>query len=318
MIAHPATAWAGQGRLERPARRIVSLLPSATEIVCALGLGDRLVAVTHECDFPADVVDAVPRVTANRLSPEVTRSGDIDAAVRSALADGHGIYALDDALLAKLEPDLILTQELCRVCAVAYPTVLEAARTAGGEEGPMVVSLEPRSIGDVLATIGLVAGMAGVLEAAEALVTDLRRRLGAVERAPLPRRTALVEWLDPLFTPGHWVPEQVELAGGESVIGHPKERSRQATWESLAEARPDVLVLGLCGFDLPRTLSEWADFEVPVVLTRTPAWRNGELWAIDGSAYVSRPGPRLVDGVEILASILAGRTDPRAVRLALR
>ena len=318
MIAHPATAWTGQGRLERPARRIVSLLPSATEIVCALGLEDRLVAVTHECDFPADVVDGVPRVTANRLSPEVTRSGDIDDAVRAALADGHGIYALDDALLAELEPDLILTQELCRVCAVAYPTVLEAARTAGGEEGPMVVSLEPHSIGDVLATIGLVARMAGVPEAGDALVADLRRRLGAVERGPLLPRTALVEWLDPLFTPGHWVPEQVELAGGESVIGHPNERSREATWESLAEARPDVLVLGLCGFDLPRTLGEWADFEVPAVLTRTPAWRDGELWAIDGSAYVSRPGPRLVDGVEILASVLAGRSDPRAVRLAPR
>ena len=318
MIAHPATAWTGQGRLERPARRIVSLLPSATEIVCALGLGDRLVAVTHECDFPADVVDGVPRVTANRLSPEVTRSGDIDDAVRAALADGHGIYALDDALLAELEPDLILTQELCRVCAVAYPTVLEAARTAGGEEGPMVVSLEPHSIGDVLATIGLVAQMAGVPEAGEALVADLRRRLAAVERGPLLPRTALVEWLDPLFTPGHWVPEQVELAGGESVIGHPNERSREATWESLAEARPDVLVLGLCGFDLPRTLSEWADFEVPAVLTRTTAWRNGELWAIDGSAYVSRPGPRLVDGVEILASVIAGRSDPRAVRLPPR
>jgi iron complex transport system substrate-binding protein len=318
VISHPATAWAGQGRLDGPARRIVSLLPSATEIVCALGLEDRLVAVTHECDFPADAVAGLPRVTANRLSPEVTRSGDIDDAVRSGLAEGHGIYALDDALLTELEPDLILTQELCRVCAVAYPTVLEAARTAGGEEGPMVISLEPHSIGDVLATIGLVARMAAVPEAGDALVADLRRRLGAVERAPLRRRVALVEWLDPLFTPGHWVPEQVELAGGDSVVGHPNERSREATWESLAEARPDVLVLGLCGFDLPRSLGEWADFEIPDALTRTTAWRNQELWAIDGSAYVSRPGPRLVDGVEILASILAGRTDPRAVRLAQR
>jgi len=315
MIAHPATAWNGQGRLERPARRIVSLLPSATEIVCALGLDDRLVAVTHECDFPADAVDGLPRVTANRLSPEVTRSGDIDAAVRAALADGHGIYALDEGLLTELEPDLILTQELCRVCAVAYPTVLEAARTAGGEEGPMVVSLEPHSIGDVLATIGLVARMAGVPEAGEAFVADLRRRLAAVERAPLRRRTALVEWLVPLFTPGHWVPEQVELAGGESVIGQPKERSREESWEALAEASPEVLVLGLCGFDLPRSLSEWADFDLPHALTRTRAWRNGELWAIDGSAYVSRPGPRLVDGVEVLTAILAGRSDARAVRL---
>jgi iron complex transport system substrate-binding protein len=316
VIAHPATAWTGQGRLERPARRIVSLLPSATEIVCALGLEDRLVAVTHECDFPADAVAGVPRVTANRLSPEVIRSGDIDAAVRAALADGHGMYALDDALLNQLGPDLVLTQELCRVCAVAYPTVLDAARTAGGEEGPMVVSLEPHSVADVVATIGLVARLAGVPEAGDALVADLRRRLAGVERAPMPRRLALVEWLDPLFTPGHWVPEQIELAGGESVIGQPNQRSREATWASLAEAMPEVLVLGLCGFDLQRSLGEWAEFAVPKALTTTPAWRDRELWAIDGSAYVSRPGPRLVDGVEILASILAGRPDARAVRLA--
>ncbi len=130
-----------------------------------------------------------------------------------------------------------------------------------------------------------------------------------------PRRVALVEWLDPLFAPGHWVPEQVEMAGGTSVIGQAGERSRETTWEALAESRPDVVVLGLCGFDLSRTLAEWAAFEVPDALARTPAWRDGELWAIDGSAYVSRPGPRLVDGVEILAGILAGRADDRAVRL---
>jgi iron complex transport system substrate-binding protein len=172
-------------------------------------------------------------------------------------------------------------------------------------------------VADVLATIGHVARLAGVPEAGERLVRQLERRLAAVERASEPRRVALVEWLDPLFAPGHWVPEQVELAGGLSVIGHAGERSREATWEALAEARPEVLVLGLCGFDLPRSLGEWAAFEVPDALTRTPAWRDRELWAIDGSACVSRPGPRLVDGVEILAAILAGRTDARAVRLPI-
>ena len=313
--AHPATAWTGDGRLERPARRIVSLLPSATEIVCALGLESRLVAVTHECDFPAAAVAGLPWVTANRLPPEVSRSAEIDTAVRAAMTDGHGIYALDDGLLADLEADLILTQELCRVCAVAYPTVLEAARSAGGDGGPMVVSLEPHSIADVLATIGHVARLAGVPDAGERLVGDLERRLASVERAADARRVALVEWLDPLFAPGHWVPEQVELAGGRSVIGQAGERSREAPWGALADARPQVVVLGLCGFDLARTIAEWAAFEVPDALTRTPAWRDGELWAIDGSAYVSRPGPRLVDGVEILAAILAGRSDPRAVRL---
>ena len=315
VTAHPAAAWTGEGRLDRPARRIVSLLPSATEIVCALGLEARLVAVTHECDFPADAVAGLPRVTANRLPPGVSRSGEIDAAVRAAMTDGHGIYTLDDALLAELDADLILTQELCRVCAVAYPTVLEAARSAGGGDGPMVVSLEPHSIADVLATIGHVARLAGEPDAGERLVADLERRLAAVQRVAGPRRVALVEWLDPLFAPGHWVPEQVELAGGISVIGQAGERSLESTWEALAEAQPEIVVLGICGFDLRRTLTEWDALEAPDALTRSPAWRNGDLWAIDGSAYVSRPGPRLVDGVEILAAILAGRSDGRAVRL---
>ena len=234
------------------------------------------------------------------------------------MTDGHGIYVLDDVLLADLEADLILTQELCRVCAVAYPTVLEAARSAGGDSGPMVVSLEPHSIADVLATIDLVAKLAGVADDGARLVGDLERRLASVERVADPRRVALVEWLDPLFAPGHWVPEQVELAGGRSVIGQAGERSRATTWEALAESRPEVIVLGLCGFDLARTLVEWAAFEVPDALTRTPAWRDGELWAMDGSAYISRPGPRLVGGAEILAAILAGRSDPHAVRLATR
>ena len=180
----------------------------------------------------------------------------------------------------------------------------------------MVVSLEPHSVADVLATIGHVARLAGVPGAGERLVRELGRRLAAVEQAADPRRVALVEWLDPFFAPGHWVPEQVELAGGRSVIGQAGDRSRETAWEEVAEARPQVVVLGLCGFDLPRTLTEWAAFEVPDALIRTPAWRDGELWAIDGSAYVSRPGPRLVDGVEILAAILGGRPEERAVRLA--
>ena len=313
---HPAQAWSGSGSLARPARRIVSLLPSATEIVCALGLQDRLVAVTHECDFPADVLASVPRVTSNLLPEEVRRSDEIDAAVRAAVSDGHGLYALDDALLAELEPDLILTQELCDVCAVAYPRVVEAARLAGGGSAPMIVSLEPHSLPDVLATIELVAELAGEPERGRELGNGLWRRLDAVALAArMPRGVALVEWLSPLFAPGHWVPEQVERAGGVSVIGQAGERSRESSWESLAAADPEVVVLGLCGFDLPRSVEEWAAFDVPEPLTRTRAWQSGELWAIDGSAYVSRPGPRLVDGVEVLAAVLAGMPDPRAIRL---
>jgi iron complex transport system substrate-binding protein len=312
---HPAQAWSGDGRLSRPAGRIVSLLPSATEIVCALGLADRLVAVTHECDFPPEAIVGIPRITSNLLPDEVTRSAEIDLAVRDAVGGGHGLYALDDAMLAGLEPDLVLTQELCSVCAVAYPAVLEAARAAGGADGPMIVSLEPHSLGDVLATIRLVAQLASVERRGGELAAGLAHRLEQVESPANRRRVALVEWLDPLFAPGHWVPEQVEMAGGVSVIGQMGERSRQASWEDLAGADPEVVVLGLCGFDLDRTVDEWAAFNPPESLRGTRAWSRGEVWAIDGSAYVSRPGPRLVDGVEVLSNIVAGRSDDRAVRL---
>jgi iron complex transport system substrate-binding protein len=315
-VEHPAARWSGPGRLDGPARRIVSLLPSATEIVCALGLGDRLVAITHECDFPADALVDVPRITANRLPPEVSGSRAIDAAVRSSLSAGHGIYALDEARMAALEPDLILTQELCRVCAVAYPTVLEAARSAGGAGRPLVVSLEPHSLTDVLATIEIVARLAGVEDRGATLVSGLRGTLAAVEQPHRATRVAVLEWLDPLFAPGHWVPEQVEVAGGTPVIGWAGEPSRELPWRDLADADPEVLVLGLCGFDLSATLSEWESFEPPDGLTATPAWRTGQLWAIDGSAYVSRPGPRLVDGVEILVAVLSARPDARAIRLS--
>lgn len=316
-LLHPARAWTGAGRLSRPAQRIVSLLPSATEIVCALGLADRLVAVTHECDHPAEVIAGIPRVTASRLPPELTRSAEIDAAVRAGIASGHGLYLLDDELLTGLQPDLVLTQELCAVCAVAYPVVLAAARTAGGDAGPMVVSLEPHDIDDVLATIELVADLAGVPERGAALVADLRRRLAATAPPARRPRVALVEWLEPLFAPGHWVTEQVEAAGGRSVLGAASERSREASWADLAAGDPEVVVLGLCGFDLGRTVQEWRAFEPPLPLRQTTAWKRGELWAIDGSAYVSRPGPRLVDGVEVLAAIFGGHdSDPRAVRLA--
>lgn len=312
---HPAARWSGTGRATRPVRRIVSLLPSATEIACALGLADRLVAITHECDFPPDALVDVPRITANRLPPEVSGSRDIDAAVRSSLATGHGIYALDEARLADLAPDLVLTQELCRVCAVAYPTVLAAARSAGGADEPLVVSLEPHSLDDVLATTEIVARFAGVEERGAQLVAALRRRLAAIPRPHRSRRVAMVEWLDPLFAPGHWVPEQIERAGGTPILGRAGARSREAPWDAVHRADPEVVVLGLCGFDLATSLAEWAAFEPPGPLRATTAWRTGEVWAIDGSAYVSRPGPRLVDGVEILANLLAGVPDARAVRL---
>jgi iron complex transport system substrate-binding protein len=315
-VDHPAARFSGPATLERPVRRIVSLLPSATEIVCALGLADRLVGVTHECDFPPDAIEGLPRLTADRLpESDRTSSAAIDSAVRAALADGHGLYSLDDGRLRDLGPDLILTQELCRVCAVSYGTVLSAARATGGGDAPLILSLEPTSLASVLETIGLVSELCGVAERGSALVASLQRRLAPIRSMPGRPRVAVVEWLDPLFAPGHWVPDQVAAAGGDAVFGTPGERSREATWETLAATRPDAVVLALCGFDLPRTLDEWAAFEAPAPLRTTPAGADAQLWAIDGSAYVSRPGPRLVDGVEILAGILRGASDTRAVRL---
>jgi iron complex transport system substrate-binding protein len=278
-------------------------------------LADRLVAVTHECDFPPDAIAGIPRITGNIMSPEVTSSAEIDAAVRAGVASGHGLYTLDEALLTQLEPDLLLTQELCRVCAVAYPTVLQAARAAGGSGGPMIVSLEPHTIADIAATIRLVAGLAGVEQRGEVLLDEFERRLEAVDRPDRRPGVAVIEWLDPPFAPGHWVPEQVERAGGRSVFGGAGERSQEAAWQDLAAADPEVMVLGLCGFDLPRTLEEWAAFDPPAPLLETRAWDAGNVWGIDGSAYVSRPGPRVVEGVEIIAGILASRPDRRARRL---
>lgn len=317
LTQHPAARFSGPVRLDRPAQRIVSLLPSATEIVAALGLADRLVGVTHECDYPPEV-EHLPRLTADAIRGVARSSREIDTAVRAALASGHGLYRLDDGALAVLEPDLILTQELCRVCAVSYATVVRAARMAGGGSDPLVVSLEPHRLDDVLATIELVAALCGEAERGARLVDALRRRLRAVPRPERATRVALVEWLDPLFAPGHWVPDQVAAAGGCSVFGSAAERSRESSWEVLASKRPEVIVLALCGFDLPQTLAECNRWRPPKVLRETPAWEQGQLWAIDGSAYVSRPGPRLVEGVEIMSAILTGRDDPRLVRLRQR
>ena len=317
VITHPATAWTGDGRLDRPARRIVSLLPSATEIVCALGLADRLVAVTHECDFPADALAGLPRITADRLPPEVRRSGEIDAAVRSAMADGHGIYDLDDAMLAELEPDLVLTQELCRVCAVAYPTVLTGGRARRAARMGRWSSRSSRTRSPMCWPPSATWRVSPASRTRGAqLVAELERRLAAVGRAPRRRRIALVEWLDPLFAPGHWVPEQVERAGGASVIGRAGERSARDDLGGAGAADPELVVLGLCGFDLPRTLEEWGAFEPPSRIA--PARVRGGTASCGRSTdrpIVSRPGPRLVDGVEILAAILAGTPDPRAHRL---
>jgi iron complex transport system substrate-binding protein len=301
--------------------RIVSLLPSATEIVCALGLEEALVGVTHECDYPPTVVGK-PVVTASRISHQTMSSREIDHAVRSQL-DGHGsIYDLDERLLRELRPDLVITQELCEVCAVGYSTVERAARTLEGE--CRVVSLEPNNIRDILDTIGTVGRLTGREAEAETIVSELAVRLDALavaltEAASRPR-TLVLEWLEPPFAPGHWVPEQVTFAGGDSSFGAAGEKSRPTTAEEIASYAPEVIVLAPCGYYQQEILHALGKARLPRGWHELPAVRAGEVWAVDATSYFSRPGPRVVAGAEILARILHPRlfgepTELEAVRV---
>lgn len=290
--------------------RIASLLPSATEIVCALGLEENLVGITHECDFPASVV-SLPHLTASRISHETMSSREIDHAVRSQL-DGHGsIYDLNTEQLAELKPDLIITQELCEVCAVSYKIVEQAARMYVAEA--QVVSLEPNTIEDIFENIKTVGALCCVPEKAEEVVAGLQTRLnnlrqklnGSVEiQNPNAPRVFMMEWLEPAFAPGHWVPEQVELAGGRALLGEPGKKSVTVTYEQIVEAQPDILVLIPCGYYTEDILRQIPNTFFPEIFREIPAVKNGEVWALDATSYFSRPAPRVVDGAEILAKIV--------------
>jgi iron complex transport system substrate-binding protein len=284
---------------------IVSLLPSATEIVCALGLEEHLVGITHECDYPASIADR-PRLTASRISHETMTSAEIDHAVRSQL-DGHGsIYDLDEVRLRALEPDLILTQELCDVCAVSYRTVERAARMF--ETDVRVVSLEPNTIRDILANIKTVGELTGRVAAAEELVQKLSARIDRVAAAladvPTRPRTLMLEWLEPPFAPGHWVPEQVAIAGGDHAFGRAGQPSLVTTAEEILEYGPEVIVMIPCGYYKEDILRQLPQSNLPAGWRELPAVRSGDVWAVDATSYFSRPGPRVVDGIEILARIL--------------
>lgn len=304
--------------------RIVSLLPSTTEIVCALGLEASLVGITHECDHPSSVVDK-PRLTSSRISHETMTSAEIDHAVRSQLAnlDGHGsIYDLDEARLRALKPDLILTQELCEVCAVSYKTVEHAARMFDAEV--RVVSLEPNTISDIFDNIRMVGDLTGRKSEADRLVGELNQRLDRVrestsqiEHRP---RTLMLEWLEPAFAPGHWVPEQVEIAGGDHAFGRAGQRSVTTTAEEISAYAPEVIVLVPCGYYKEDILRQLPGANLPAGWKDLPAVRSGEVWATDATSYFSRPGPRVVEGVEILARILhpeifGAPDDEQAVRV---
>jgi iron complex transport system substrate-binding protein len=285
--------------------RIVSLLPSTTEIVCALGLEESLVGITHECDYPPSVAGK-PRLTASRISQETMTSAEIDHAVRSQL-DGHGsIYDLDEVRLRELKPDLILTQELCDVCAVSYKTVERAARMF--EADVRVVSLEPNTIGDIFENILMVGELAGRKSEADRVVGKLRGRLNRVKEltAHVQRRprTLMLEWLEPAFAPGHWVPEQVAAAGGDQGFGQAGRPSTTTTAEEIRAYAPEVIVLIPCGYYKEDILRQLPSANLPEGWKDLPAVRSGDVWATDATSYFSRPGPRVVDGVEILARIL--------------
>lgn len=284
--------------------KIISLLPSATEIVCALGLENNLVAITHECDFPASIAH-LPAITASRISHETMTSSEIDHAVRSQL-DGHGsIYDLDTALLEQLNPDIILTQELCDVCAVSYKQVEKAARMYVADS--TVVSLEPNTIEGIFETITTVGELANIPEKAAEVVAALRSRLDVVRkrtRDVVRPRVFMLEWLEPPFAPGHWVPEQVEIAGGNAILGKSGHRSETTTFDAIFESNPEVIVLIPCGYYTADTMRQIENQTFPSNWQEIAAVKNNEVWALDATKYFSRPGPRVVDGSEILAKIL--------------
>ncbi len=278
------------------AMRVVSLLPSATEIVYALGLGDDLVGVTFECDEPASARTDKTVVVGGRDTRDMS-PGEIDDYVKGRLASGGDLYTLHAGALAGLAPDLILTQDLCRVCALPSDHVSDALDHLGCRAD--VVSLDPYSLEQVLGTFLQVAAAAGVPERGRELVAGLRARLDrvAVAVAGRPRpRVVIVEWVDPPFTAGHWVPDLVEAAGGTPVAARPGARSVETTWAELAGAAPDVVLVTPCGFHL--------DGAAEQARRVAPHFPGAAVWAIDGDGLVVRPGPRLVDGVEAIAAML--------------
>jgi iron complex transport system substrate-binding protein len=290
--------------------RIASLLASATEIVCALGLDEALVAISHECDYPEHVLDR-PRVSRPRFDPAGLSSGAVDSAVREALAEHGSVYVLDEAVLREAGPDLILTQDVCDVCAVPTSLAHQAARVLGGEA--RVLSLDAHTVEGIFGTIVAVGEAAGVPDRAAALVRALRERLGAVARRVANRqrpRVLVLEWLDPVFVPGHWGPEMVALAGGENLVGDAGRRSRHTSWDDVAHLDPDVLMVLPCGYGVAQARAE-ADLHRDQLLAIAPAAaRTGRIWVGDGSAYFNRSGPRVVDGVELMAAAF----HPESVR----
>lgn len=278
--------------------RIVSLVPSATEMLFALGAGPEVIAVTHECDYPLEAL-ALPRVTRDVL-PAGLGPAEIDAAVRELTGAGRAIYELDEELLADLRPDLIVTQALCAVCAVAYDDVRAVAERLDGH--PRVIALDPHTVGEVLGDAGTLAEAIGSPQAGAALVRDAADRIDAVREAvdgAVRPRVVALEWLDPVFVAGHWTPQLIDHAGGNDVLGAAGEPSETRTWDEVGAARPDLAVVMPCGYDLER-----AEREARAHRAELAGTGAGQVVAVDAAAYFSRPGPRIVDGLELLAHLL--------------
>ncbi len=295
--------------------RIASLVPSSTEMLFALGLGDSVVAVTHECDYPPEAA-ASPHLTSSVI-PDGLPAAGIDRAVRERTEAGLALYELDEPRLSELAPDLIVTQAVCEVCAVSFEDVQAAAERLPSR--PAVLSLDPSTVDDVLADMQLLAEAAGMAEAGTALARDAARRISAVRKAVAggPRvGVAALEWLDPVFIGGHWVPEMIEWAGGRDVLGRAGARSRTAEWAEIEDAAPDVVISMPCGYDAEQAARETLEARDRL------APLGARVVAVDASSYFSRPGPRLVDGIELLAHLLhpdrvPAPPDGRAVVLDL-
>jgi iron complex transport system substrate-binding protein len=285
--------------------RIVSLVPAATEIVATLGLMDDVVGVSHECDFPAET-KVRPRVTHCPVHHAGLSSAAVDEWVRHALREQGTIYTIDEPLLRGLRPDVILTQKLCDVCAVGYGTVARLAETLPGP--PRVVNLEPASLSDIFDDIRHVAEACGATERGDEVIANLSARVETVRKraahvADRPR-CFLMEWVDPPFCSGHWAPELVDLAGGYDPLGRKYQPSVQVKWQEVLDARPEIIVLALCGYDVRRAQRDYELLRTYPDFESIPAARDNRIYLVDASAFFARPGPRIVDSLELLAGIL--------------
>ena len=294
--------------------RIVSLLPAATEIAAALGLIDQVVGVSHECDFPEQASQR-PRVTQCSVHDAGLTSVEVDDWVRRALRENGTIYTIDEPLLRQLQPDVILTQKLCDVCAVGYGTVAKLARILPGL--PRVVNLEPTSLADIFDDIRRVGEACSVPERAEKLIGNLSERVENVRKraAMIPDRPRcfLMEWVDPPFCSGHWGPELIDIAGGHDPLGRKHQPSAQIDWRQVLDARPEIIVLALCGYDIDRARRDYEILRRFPDFDSLPAAQSGNVYVVDASAYYARPGPRIVDSAEILAGVLHPTEFPEFV-----